>query len=93
MPPDPQNSLICSVFLAAGPRQCERLEPPVRPWMLWHTLALGAWDPMATSNHNLNISYDGNSSGEVTFVLFLRTFALDPYFSPVSTTSRATCNY
>ena len=32
MPPDPHNSLICSVFLAlaaAGPRQCERLEPPV----------------------------------------------------------------
>ena len=32
MPPDPPNSLICSVFLvldAAGPRQCERLEPPV----------------------------------------------------------------
>ena len=32
MPPDPNNSLICSVFLAlaaAGPHQCERLEPPV----------------------------------------------------------------
>ena len=32
MPPDPPNSLICSVFLAldaAGPLQCERLEPPV----------------------------------------------------------------
>ena len=32
MPPDPHNSLICSVFLAlaaAGPRQCEHLEPPV----------------------------------------------------------------
>ena len=32
MPPDPPNSLNCSVFLAfaaAGPRQCERLEPPV----------------------------------------------------------------
>ena len=33
MPPDPPNSQICSVFLAlvaAGPRQCERLEPPVQ---------------------------------------------------------------
>ena len=32
MPPDPPNSLICSVFLAldaAGPLQCECLEPPV----------------------------------------------------------------
>ena len=32
MPPDPPNSLMCSVFLAlaaVGPRQCERLEPPV----------------------------------------------------------------
>ena len=32
MPPNPPNSLICSVFLAlatAGPRQCECLEPPV----------------------------------------------------------------
>ena len=32
MPPDPPNSLICSVFLAlaaAGPLQCERVEPPV----------------------------------------------------------------
>ena len=32
MPPDPPNSLICSVFLAlaaAGLLQCERLEPPV----------------------------------------------------------------
>ena len=32
MPPDPPNLLICSVFLtlaAAGPLQCERLEPPV----------------------------------------------------------------
>ena len=32
MPPDPPNSLIYSVFLAlaaAGPLQCERLEPPV----------------------------------------------------------------
>ena len=32
MPPDPHNSLICYAFLAlaaAGPRQCERLEPPV----------------------------------------------------------------
>ena len=35
MPPNPPNSLICSVFLAlvaAGPCQCERLEPPV-PWI------------------------------------------------------------
>ena len=33
MPPDPPNSLICSVFLAlatAGPRQCERQEPAVK---------------------------------------------------------------
>ena len=32
MPLDPPNSLIYSVFLvlaAAGPRQCESLEPPV----------------------------------------------------------------
>ena len=32
MPPEPPNSLIYSVFLglaAAGPLQCERLEPPV----------------------------------------------------------------
>ena len=38
MPPDPHNSLICSVFLAlaaAGPRQCERLELHVYniPWL------------------------------------------------------------
>ena len=35
MPPDPPNSLICSDFLAlatVGPRQCERLEPPVVHW-------------------------------------------------------------
>ena len=32
MLPDPPNSLICFDFLAlaaVGPRQCERLEPPV----------------------------------------------------------------
>ena len=34
MPPDPPNSQICSAFLAlaaAGPFQCEHLEPPVVP--------------------------------------------------------------
>ena len=35
MPPDHPNSLICYVFLAlaaAGPLQCEHLEPPVVVW-------------------------------------------------------------
>ena len=38
MPPDPPNSLIYSVFLAlaaAGPLQCERLEPPVKQSIMY----------------------------------------------------------
>ena len=44
MPPDPNNSLICSVFLAlaaAGPRQCECLEPPVTVSVT--VLQAGSW--------------------------------------------------
>ena len=44
MLPDPNNSLICSVFLAlaaAGPRQCECLEPPVTVSVT--VLQAGSW--------------------------------------------------
>ena len=38
--PDPPNSLICSDFFtltAAGPHQCERLEPPVALFSMFST--------------------------------------------------------
>ena len=59
MPPDPPNSQICSVFLArdaAGPLQCECVEPPVlcpSPHKMFLAMPLNNMIGLKTVNHCL----------------------------------------
>ena len=60
MPPDPPNSLIYSVFLAlvaAGPLQCERLEPPVMMYIALSSIPSIVSCALITCDRGLHHSY------------------------------------